>query len=338
VIITQTPLRVSFLGGGTDMTAFCRDEPGAVVSCTIDKYVYVIAKERYDRRLRAGYTRTELVDHVEELEHDLVRESFRMAGIDGGVEVSTLADIPTRGSGLGSSSAVTVGLLHALWVYLGRLPGRRELAERACELELDRLLRPAGRQDQYAAAYGGLRYLQFQGASAEVSERIRAPDTLRALNESLLLFFTGRTRSSSHILADQNGRMAQNRSALRLMKGLADAARDSLLAGDVPAIGPLMHEGWTLKRGLSERITDGDIDRLYASARRSGATGGKLCGAGGGGFLLLFVPAEFREAVRLALAGLPELSFSLESSGTRVLANVGRGPAWQGTGRTSPPT
>jgi D-glycero-alpha-D-manno-heptose-7-phosphate kinase len=329
MIITQTPLRISLLGGGTDLPAFYNREIGAVLSCTIDKYIYVIAKARYDDRLRAGYTRTELVDRVEDLEHDLVREAFRMAGISGGVEVSTLADIPTRGSGLGSSSAVSVGLLHALWVHLGRLPSRRDLAEWACELELTRLLRPIGKQDQYATAYGGLRYLEFAGDGVRVGDRLGDPDTLRRLSESLLLFYTGQTRPSSRVLTEQDDNTERNRETLRAMKSLADAARDAIESGDVDAIGPLMHEGWVRKRTLARGIANPDIDAMYEAALCAGATGGKLCGAGGGGFVLVYAPPANREAVRHALAGYSELEFVIEPSGTRVLANVTRGPAWQ---------
>lgn len=324
-------MRISFLGGGTDLPSYCQRDPGRVLSCTIDKCIFVIVKRRFDARVRVGYTRTELVDTVAELEHDLVREALRVTGIESGVEITTMGDIPSQGSGLGSSSTATVGLLHGLWLYRGRLPSRRDLAEGACEVELHRLGRPAGRQDQYAAAFGGLRHWTFTGNEVHVTEPLSDTATLRALDQSLLLFFTGATRSSSPVLAEQARRTDAQRGTLRAMAELADEGWDALGRGDTTALGKLMHEGWMHKRTLAPGVSSSAIDAMYEAGRGAGAVGGKICGAGGGGFLLLYCPPERHAAVRTALADYQELRFSLDPQGTRVVANLPRAQWWLGS-------
>lgn len=319
MIVVQTPLRISFLGGGTDFPEFYATEPGHVLSTTIDTSVFVILKRRFDDKIRAGYTRTELVDHPDELEHDLVREALKLTGVCRGVELATMADIPSRGSGLGSSSSVSVGLLHALWQYRGVLPSRRQLAEGAIEIELARLGRPMGVQDQYAAAFGGLRFMTFEGDRVD-AERVDVDVPLRRrLDEHLLLFFTGITRRSSIVLDEQRSKTEANRSALREMADMAISGRDALLAGDLDEIGRLMDAGWRLKRGLASRVTNPDIDRMYEAARDAGAIGGKVSGAGGGGFLLVYCPPERQADVRAALGGMLELEFHLEDEGSLVM-------------------
>jgi D-glycero-alpha-D-manno-heptose-7-phosphate kinase len=321
MIITQTPLRISLLGGGTDFPDFYATEPGAVLSATIDKYVYVVLKPRFDERIRVGYTRTELVQDVSALEHDLVREALRLTGIRQGVEVSTMADIPTRGSGLGSSSTVSVGLLHAMWTYLGDLPSHERLAEGACCIELERLGRPGGKQDQYAAAFGGLRFITFKGERVEVAPAGSGPGLARRLGERLLLFYTGLTRRSADVLHEQRHNIEASRPALRRLRQLAEQGREALCAGQLDELGALLHDSWQLKRGLASRVTSGAIDDLYETARRAGALGGKISGAGGGGFLLLYCQPERQATLRAALDGYQELEFSLEDGGSLVLLN-----------------
>jgi len=319
MIITQAPLRISFLGGGTDFPDFFAAEPGCVLSATIDKFIFVILKRRFDRFIRVGYTRTERAEHVRAIEHDLVREAMRLTGVAPGIEIATMADIPSEGSGLGSSSAVTVALLHALWSYLGHLPSREQLAAAACAVEIDRLRRPIGVQDQYAAAYGGLRFMTFEGDRVTV-EPVGLEGALdRRLGERLLLFFTGRVRQSADILAEQKANIERRRPTLRAMAELARQGRAAIEAGELDGLGELMDEGWRLKRALASRITDGELDALYETARRAGAIGGKLTGAGGGGFLLLYCRPEHQPAVRAALHGLQELEFNLTAEGTLVL-------------------
>lgn len=319
MIVVQTPLRISLLGGGTDFPAFYAEDPGCVLSCTIDKSVFVILKSRFDQRVRVGYTRTELVEDAAELEHDLVREAMCLTGLTRGIELATMADIPSRGSGLGSSSSVTVGLLHALWQHRGVLPSRSQLAEAAVEIECRRLGRPMGVQDQYAAAYGGLRFLRFQGEEVRVERVTEDAAALRRLGERLLLFFTGVTRRSAAVLAEQQAHIDERRPLLRELAALAEEGRRAVEAGRLQDIGPLMDEGWQRKRKLASRVSNAEIDALYDRARAAGATGGKISGAGGGGFLLLVCLPERQAAVRAALAGLSELEFHLEPEGSLVM-------------------
>lgn len=323
MIITQAPLRIGLLGGGTDFPEYFAEEEGCVLSSSIDKYIAVILKRRYDGRIRVGYTRTELVESVDALEHELVREAMRLTGLGGGIEISTMGDIPSRGSGLGSSSTVLVALLHAMWTYLGQLPTREQLARAAVTVEREVLGRPIGVQDQYAAAYGGLRFYRFgpQGVSAELVLPDPAETELlgRRLGERLLLFFTGVTRQSASVLTEQRANIGARRPILRAMAAQAREGRRALAEGDLDALGLLMHEGWELKRQLADKVSNPDLDELYATACRAGALGGKISGAGGGGFLLLYARPQDHGAIRAALHGLAELEFNLEPEGSLVL-------------------
>jgi D-glycero-alpha-D-manno-heptose-7-phosphate kinase len=322
MIVVQTPLRVSFLGGGTDFREFYRREEGCVLSTTIDKYIYLIIKQRFDSRIRVGYTRTELVDRLEDLQHELVRESMRLAGIDRQIEISTMGDIPSEGSGLGSSSTVTVGCLNALYTYLGEPHAPEDLAAQACHIEIDVLGRPIGKQDQYIAAHGGLRFIRFHEDDAVTVERIALDaNTQRRLAQSLMLFFTGTTREASSILREQVAGIDRRMPVLRELKALAWEGRCCLERGDPDGLGYLLHEGWLLKRRLASSITNPLIDNAYERARRAGALGGKVAGAGGGGFLILYVPVERQDAVRGVLSGLAELPCSLERDGSKVILN-----------------
>ncbi len=325
MIIVQTPLRVSFFGGGTDFPSFFNSEGGVVLSSAINKYIFITIKERFDCKLRIGYTRTEMVDTVDEIQHELIREALKKTGIREGVEITTMGDIPAAGSGLGSSSTVTVGSLHAMYSYLGEIVTAERLAEEACEIEIVRLQKPIGIQDQYIAALGGLRFMEFDPDGSIKTERINLDYWLRRqLNESLLLFFTGITRRADRILDEQQRNIVDRLSILREMKSMAYTARDELRAGNLDIIGDLLHESWQLKKQLASQISNGSIDHIYETARRAGATGGKITGAGGGGFLLLYVPYHKREAVRSAIGSLQELPIQLEPDGTKVIFNYRR--------------
>lgn len=324
MIVTQTPLRLGLLGGGTDLWEFWRSDEGRVLSMAIDKYVYVIAKERFDDNIRVGYTRTELVERVEEVEHDLVRESLRITGVGAGIEIATMADIPSRGSGLGSSSSVTVGLLHALWTYRGELPTRRQLAEEAYRIEHDLLHRPVGVQDQYAVAFGGLNHMTFGADAVRVEPAVSDPAVADRLGERLMLFYTGVTRQAQGVLAPQRAAIERNRARLRRMAEQAAVGRELLRDGRFDDFGLLLGEAWQLKRGLDEAITTPAIDRMYDRALEAGAVGGKLAGAGGGGFLLVYCPPERQADVRAALAGVRELEFRPEREGSLVLMHSRR--------------
>jgi D-glycero-alpha-D-manno-heptose-7-phosphate kinase len=322
MIISQTPLRISFFGGGTDLPGFYHREPGWVLSTAIDKYIYVIVKERFDDRIRVGYTRTELVDSVDEIEHELVREALRRTGISKRLEISTMGDIPSGGSGLGSSSTVTVGLLNALYTYLGAPRDQAALAREACAIEMDVLGKPIGKQDQFIAAYGGQRFIKFcPDDGVEVEPLQVDATTMRGFGQRLMLFNTAVSRKAESVLAEQSQRTDVNMDALRAMKQLALDARMALQAGDLDRFGCLLHETWMLKRNLASRITSPEIDGYYTRARAAGAQGGKITGAGGGGYLLLFCPPEKQEAVRKEMAGLDELYINPERDGSKVIFN-----------------
>lgn len=325
MIIVQAPLRVSLFGGGTDFPDFYLEEGGAVLSTTIDKYIFVTAKWRFDHMLRVGYTKTELVDNLEDIEHELIRESFRLTGIRSGVEISTMGDIPSEGSGLGSSSTVTVGALLALHELRGNRVSTEKLAEDACRIELDILKKPIGIQDQYAAAFGGMRHIEFTEEGIVRLNPVRlGADTVRNLNENLLLFYTGTTRKSSSILEEQQNNIGRRIEILREMKGLVSLAKKEIEAGRLDEIGHMLHYTWVLKKRLASKISNPEIDELYAAGRKAGALGGKIIGAGGGGFLLLYCPNGTREAVRRTLSSLRELPFQLEPDGAKVILNYPR--------------
>lgn len=325
MIIVQTPLRVSLFGGGTDFPSFYCEEGGCVLSLAIDKYIFVTVKKRFDQKLRIGYTRTEMVDRVDDIQHELIREALRKTGIQQGIEVTTMGDIPSAGSGLGSSSTVTVGALHSMYALLGEIVPAERLAKEACEIEIDVLKKPIGIQDQFIAAFGGLRMFEFGTDNQVNSQKIELDNgSKRKLNENLLLFFTGITRQSKSILDEQKQKMNGHRAILREMKQMAYTARHELEVGNVSAVGELLHESWQLKKQLASQISNGAIEALYEAARSAGAVGGKITGAGGGGFLLLYCPHEKQDAVRCALHDLQELPFQLENDGSKVIFNYRR--------------
>ncbi len=325
MIIVQTPLRVSFLGGGTDFPSYFMEEGGTnILSSAIDKYIFVTIKKRFDAKIRVGYTRTEIVDSVDEVQHELIREAMHLTGIQKGVEVTTMGDIPA-GAGLASSSAVTVGALHAMYTYLGESVTAHQLAKEACDIEITRLNKPIGLQDQYICALGGFRFLEFHPDGKVISERIELEPRLRnRLNESLLLFYTGMTRQADSILGEQKENIHNSRKLLHQIKHMACLAREELMAGNLDIIGELLHENWILKKQLASRVSNPTIDAIYEAALKAGAIGGKITGAGGGGFFLLYCPYEKREAVRDALSSLEEVPFNLEPDGSKVIFNYRR--------------
>jgi D-glycero-alpha-D-manno-heptose-7-phosphate kinase len=323
MIMTQTPLRIGLLGGGTDLPDYYTAHGGRVLNCAIDKYIYVIVKERFDSDIYVNYSKKEIVSKVEDLEHELVREAMLMTGVDNGVEITTLADIPSAGSGLGSSSAVTVGLLHALHAYQGRQVTAGELAESACHIEIERCGKPIGKQDQYIAAFGGIRDLKFGPGDAVVADEVRlAPAERRALQQQIMLFYTGITRSANPILAEQNANVESTRPQLDLLRDLAGLAADRLRCGDVEAIGPAVRESWEAKRKLASGVSNEQIDAAIGAALDAGAAGVKLTGAGGGGFLLVLCPMERQRMVRDSLRPMRELPIKLDRLGSRIVLNV----------------
>jgi D-glycero-alpha-D-manno-heptose-7-phosphate kinase len=325
MIITQTPLRVGLVGGGTDLPSFYREHGGRVLNAAIDKYVYVVIKQRFDDDIYVNYSEKEIVSRVEDLRHDLVREAMHMAGVRHGVEITTLADIPSAGSGLGSSSAVTVGLLQALFAYQGVQLSAPELAERACTIELDRCGKPIGKQDQYAAAYGGLCDLRFgPGDRVSVDQIHLEPRLHRHLQAELMLFYTGITRSADTILREQNANVDQRLAQLELLRDLAEGAADALRNGDTDEVGVALRKSWEAKRTLASGVSNTVLDAAVDAALDAGASGAKVAGAGGGGFVLVSCPVQHQAAVRAALPDMKELPIKIDPFGSRVVLNVHR--------------
>lgn len=318
MIITRTPLRISFAGGGSDLPAFYREEAGHVVSATIDKFVYLTVTPKYDGAVRVSYSKTENVAASREVEHPLVRACLELANIRRGIEIVSVADIPS-GTGLGSSSAFTVGLLAALYASQGEFHGADGLAYDACRIEIERCQQPIGKQDQYTAAMGGLRKYTFYPGGGVSSETIPMPvETRDAFVSHLLLLDTGIRRDAGAILAGQSVAMrdTRKRANVRAMANLAQTFHDALRCGRVAECGEIMDSAWALKRALG--TSSEQIDTWYATAKQAGAIGGKVCGAGGGGFLLLLADPECHGAIRKAL-GLRAVPFDLVDHGVQVI-------------------
>ncbi len=325
MIIIQSPLRVSFFGGGTDLPSYYMNEGGCILSSAIDKYIFVSVKTRFDQKIRVGYTRTELVDQVDDLQHDLIREALRMTGVSHGVEITTMGDIPSAGSGLGSSSTVTVGTLQALYAFCGEHVTAERLAREACQIEINILGKPIGIQDQIIAAFGGIRFMEFNQDGRTILDQVTlSSEAKRDLNSNLMLFYTGIARRAETILSEQQMNIHQHLDVLSEMKQLARLARVELEAGNVDELGHMLHYGWTLKKRLASGISSSVIDEMYAVAREAGALGGKITGAGGGGFLLLYCRKDHQASVRSALQNLRELPFRLERDGVKTIFNYPR--------------
>lgn len=323
MMISRTPLRVSFAGGGSDLAAFYRHEPGAVVSAAIDKFIYITVNRKFDHQIRASYSVTEIVDTVDELQHELIREALKLVGCERGIEITSISDIPSQGTGLGSSSTYIVGLLNALYAYTGRLAGAERLAREACQIEIERCRAPIGKQDQYIAAFGGLQFIQFNpDETVFVDPLICRSQTRQRLQERLLMLYTGATRSTSDVLREQRANTERDeakRRSLRRMVDLAHDLRAALLSDDLEAFGEILHTGWMYKRELAAGISNPRIDDWYARGRAAGASGGKILGAGGGGFLLLYVAEERREAVLDALPELQPVPVRFEPQGSKII-------------------
>lgn len=323
MIISRTPLRISFAGGGSDLAAFYRHEPGSVVSTAIDKYIYINVNRKFDKRIRASYSVTEIVEGVDNLKHELIRESLKMAKLDGGIEITSISDIPSSGTGLGSSSTYTVGVLNSLYAYKGQRASAERLAREACEIEIQHCGKPIGKQDQYIAAYGGLQFIQFcPDETVRVDPIICKPETKKRLEQSLLMFYTGITRSADDILLEQKTNTEHSkdqRATLRAMTCLAHDLKEALSENDLDSFGRILHHGWMLKQQMASGISSGEINSWYETARAHGALGGKILGAGGGGFLLVYAPPERHPKIKSALSALRAFPFHLEAQGTKII-------------------
>ena len=322
MIVSKTPLRMSYVGGGSDLPSFYREEVGAVLSTSIDKYIYVAVNRKFDGKIRLSYSKTEEVAEVSDIAHPLVREALSMLSIPGGIEIASMADIPSRGSGLGSSSSFTVGLLNALYAFNNQYVSKEVLAKQSCEIEIDRCGEPIGKQDQFAAAYGGLNLIRFHpDDSVSVDPVICKPETIKKIDESTLVFFTGRTRSASDVLKNQSEamRLEQRRMLMRRMVELAFELKRELELGDVENFGSILDENWRLKSQLTSGITDPQIDEWYYKGILAGATGGKLLGAGNGGFIMFYAPPERHENIKAALSALKPIKFGFDRNGAQIV-------------------
>jgi D-glycero-alpha-D-manno-heptose-7-phosphate kinase len=324
MIITRSPLRITLGGGGTDLPSYSNEHGGFLIAAAIDKYVFVTVMRPFVPGIFLKYSQLEHVESIDEVQHPIIREALRELEFKTPqVEITTLADIPA-GTGLGSSGSFTTALLKALFAHRKRLIHPSELAELACDIEINRLREPVGRQDQYIAAYGGLTCFTFHRGDSVTAEPLRIRmDALFNLEDNLLLFFTGFSRSAGRILADQKTRCergdAEMLKNLHEVKELGVAARVTLLKGDTAGFGALMHEQWEQKKRRSGGMSNPRIDELYDLARRNGAIGGKLVGAGGGGFLLFYSEDHRRLRAAMSNAGLQEVRFRFDFEGTKVL-------------------
>jgi D-glycero-alpha-D-manno-heptose-7-phosphate kinase len=325
MVVTQTPMRISFAGGGTDLPDFYDVETGAVLSATVDKYVYVTVKRHsvlFNEPIRVNYSRTEQVNTIDEIENDIARECLRFLGFEPPIYVSTVGDMPAS-SGMGGSSAFAVGLLNALHALRGERVSAGQLADEACHIEMQVLKEPIGKQDQYAAAFGGLNLFRFEpGGMVTVEPQRTMNGAVVDLFSNIMMFWTGHQRPASSVLSEQKSNTVSRIEVLRRMRDDAYELR-SLFTGatiDLEEFGRALHKNWELKRTLASKISNDGINTWYDRAMAAGAEGGKLCGAGGGGFLMFIVKPENRERVRQALSELAVLSLDYEVHGSRVIS------------------
>ena len=324
LVVTKTPLRISLAGGGTDLAAFYEREHGAVLSTAIDKYIYVTVKQHgpvFDERIRLNYSKSETVQKLDEIENNIVRESLRFLSIDCPIYVSTVGDLPAS-SGLGGSGSFAVGLLNALHAFKGESVPAGQLAEEASHIEIEVLREPIGKQDQYASAFGGLNVFCFKPGGIVTVEPHHMPNgLLRSFFKNLMMFWTGHSRDASCVLSEQKENTPRKMKALRQMRGHAYQLQSLLSNGhcDVQAVGRILDETWQVKSQLASTITNSRLDTWYSRAKEGGALGGKVCGAGGGGFLLFVVPPDRHQSVRDALCDLTAIQIGPEVHGSKVL-------------------
>jgi D-glycero-alpha-D-manno-heptose-7-phosphate kinase len=322
MIVTSTPLRISFFGGGSDIPQYYNEKPGMVISTTIDKKIQIALNKCQTKHIRAVYSEMEVVDKVEQLKHDRIREALKFFKINGNIEICSFSDVPTKGTGLGSSSTFTVGLLNALYHHKMILHNKKDLAEIACEIEIDKCGEPIGKQDQYAAAYGGFNVIRFDSTGVEVTPLNIGAQVLRRLNDNLMCYATGISRNTSDILSDQVKNILEDDNAFDSTTKLVSLAEDALKylrKNQIDDFGALLDEGWKYKKKLSKKISNSDIDYMYESAINAGALGGKLLGAGGGGYMLFYVPEHARGAVSLAMREYRRFHFNFTDQGSAAV-------------------
>jgi D-glycero-alpha-D-manno-heptose-7-phosphate kinase len=321
MIISRTPFRISFAGGGSDLPSFYTQEQGAVLSTSIDKYIYLAIHKFFDpNKVQLKYSKTELVEHFSEITHPIFRECLSMFNIKG-IDINSIADVPA-GTGLGSSSSFTVGLINILNAYQNQYVSQEYLASSACEIEIDRLKEPIGKQDQYAAAYGGLNFIRFDyDGNVDVEKIIMNPKVKKQLEKNLVMIYTGDTRSASKILQNQSNAMNRHdkRQIQKEMVKQAFELREALQKNQIDDFGHILHKGWMLKKTLSSDISNSFVDAIYKKGLDAGAFGGKLLGAGGGGFILFYCPEEQQDKFRNIMADYQELKFHFDNSGSKII-------------------
>ena len=322
MIITRTPFRISFAGGGSDLKNYYEKFGGSVLSVSINKYIYLSMHPYFDENAYLlKYSKTEAVNFLDEIQHPIVRTVFKKYGIKG-VDFNSSADIPA-GSGLASSSAFTVGLINLCNAYTDKYMNRADIAELACKVEIEDLKEPIGKQDQYACACGGLNFIEFyKDGVVDVEKLYLQSDAYHVLEKNLLMFYTGKTRSAGSILAEQKKNTTNDEAKIKNLHKMVELSRvlkDELLKGNTNAMGEILHTGWMYKKELANGISNPDIDYYYDLAIQNGARGGKLLGAGGGGFLLFYVEEQHRSRVRKALNMLKEIDFKFDNKGTNIV-------------------
>lgn len=322
MIISKTPLRMSWVGGGSDLPAYYKDDLGAVLSTSIRKYVYIAINPKFDGKIRLNYSKTEEIELIDQIEHPIFREVLQYLNISGGIEIASMADIPSKGSGLGSSSSFTVGLLNALYAFQNKFISKADLARMACYIEIDKCNEPIGKQDQYAATFGGINFIKFNSnETVDVEPIICKYETVESIEQNTLVFYTGRTRSASEILANQSKDLAtiDKKKLMKRMVELVFELKSEIEKNNLDNFGAILHENWRLKSQLTKGITDSQIDNWYQVGLKNGATGGKLLGAGNGGFLMFFAPKHLHYQIEQALFGLMKVDFKFDTGGSQIV-------------------
>jgi len=327
LIVSRTPFRLSLGGGGTDLPAYYKRHGGFFISGAVDKYMHIVLNNRFEPGIRLSYSQTEIVDSIDDIRHPMVREALRLLNLRDKLEIVSLADVPAA-TGLGSSGSFTVGLLNALYARQRVVKTPEQVAEAACDIAMNRLHEPSGKQDEYTASLGGIRSFEVdKGGKVTTKELDISESTLSELEYGIMMFYTGITRSAGEILGKQQSRVAEKDGEavkkMHAIKAIGLESKRALESGDLKRFGELLHEHWTVKRGITDNMTTDSVDSWYSTARKNGALGGKLVGAGGGGFLMLFCQ-EGRQKVRAALArkGLAEMRFRFDFEGSKVIYNV----------------
>lgn len=322
MIISQTPLRMSFVGGGTDFEDFYRQYPGRVLSATINKYFYIAINPRFDGMIKLNYTQTEIVENRDQIQHPLIKAALEETGIEKGIDIVSLADLPAQrtGLGLGASSSFTVGLLNGLYAFLGKNASPGNLAEKACKIEIEKANSPIGKQDQYAAAFGGLNVIAFNcDGKIDVEPIYLEPRIKDDFQKHMLLFFTGKERSANAILKEQKQNIDKKFDFLKKLSDLVPIFKRRLEKGEFQELGKMLHQNWLWKKELASGITNPQIDLMYGEAMEAGAWGGKILGAGGGGFLLVMAPIELHKKITEAMNQYQLVPFRFSESGSKII-------------------